>query len=163
MRLYIKASLNSELYDISVSSINGGSKEELANKLKKLLEQIPIGRYILDIGKRGYNSGYLKTDKYDFKWLYNNQKQTTDMYWETDDHYIVLPMNFTPSEKISYDDDTVVVYEVSRSDNEIYHGLEEDDPMLRDNWTYCKELGLYYHVDYSNNEQSIYLKWKVTA
>lgn len=159
MKLYIKSSLNSELHNISVSSINGGSKSELARELKKLLAKIPVSRYILVIGDRGYNTGYFKSSENSFKWLYNGEKKSIDSYWETKDSYIILPSEFKIGSRIDFDDDKVVVWEVSGSDNEVYRGLEDYEPMKDEDWRFCADLGLYYLVNYSKH--TMYIKAKV--
>jgi len=159
MKLYIKASLNSELYEISVAGINGGSETELQAKLQKLLTRVPDGRYVLDLGPKGYNTGYLKVDKDNFKWLYNGESYPVTNYWEIKDHYIVLPEGFMISDRIDHEDDNVIVYEIYGSDSVIYSGIEDYEPMKDDDWRYCKELGIYYLIDYQ--KRAIYVKWKV--
>lgn len=158
MKRYIKSSLNLDLWGIGTSSINGGRGKTLDQKLKSLLAKIPVGRYILGLG-RGYATGYYKVDSENIKWLYDNELHKISGYWNTDRNFIVLPADFKPSERINYDDDVVKVYEVSESDKELYSGLEDYEPMNREDWTYCKELGMYYLIDYFKHK--FYVKWKI--
>lgn len=161
MKLYIRSNLNSELHDIAIKSANGGSKHELAEKLDKLLRDIPINRYILVIGSKGYNTGYQKISKDTFNWLYNNEDKELDSYWETSDAYIVLPKDFKPGDRIDYEDDQVKVWEIFHSDEEIYSGIEDEDPMKDENWIFCEDLGIYYLTDYKQGKNYIYIKGKV--
>lgn len=159
MKFYIHSSLNLDLYDVSRSSINGGSKSELSQELESLLDEIPVNRYILVVGERGYSTGYLKTSENSFIWMYNDEDKDIDSYWDTNDIYIVLPSSFIPSDRIRYEDDGVQVYSLSDTDNPIYRGLEDYEPMKDDDWKFCSDLGLYYIVDYSKH--IVYVKWKV--
>lgn len=159
MKVYIKSSLNTDLYNISTSSINGGSKSKLSESLNLLLDKIPVNRYILVVGNGGYNTGYLKTSENSFIWTYNDETKELDSYWDTNDNYIVLPVNFKPSGRINYEDDLVQVYALSSGDNRIYRGIEDYDPMKDEDWKFCDDLGVYYLVDYM--EHVVYVKWKV--
>ena len=159
MKFYIQSSLNTDLLDISVSSINGGSKSNLADRLQELLDEIPVNRYILVVGNRGYNTGYLKTSSDSFIWMYNDEDKELDSYWDTDDRYILLPVTFSPSGKIKYDDDLVRVYALSYDESRIYDGLEDYEPMKDDDWNFCDDLGIYYLIDYTKS--IVYVKWKV--
>lgn len=159
MKRYIKSSLNSDLWKLGTSGVNGGNRDMLLQKLKSTLAQVPVGRYILALGNRGYNTGYYKVDADNIKWLYNDELHKITGYWSTENSYFILPANFQPSERINYDDDDVVVYEISNSDDMIYSGLEDYEPMKNERWKYCKELGMYYLIDYANHE--VYIKWKV--
>lgn len=159
MRFTIEASLNTDLYNIATSSVNGGSKSELNGKLRELLDEIPVGRYILAVGERGYNTGYQKISSTIFKWMYNNDKKDILSYWDTSDSYIVLPSDFEPTSKIRYEDDIVQVYRLFNSDDEIYRGEEDYEPMKKEDWKFCKDLKLYYIVDYMKH--TTYIKWKV--
>ena len=159
MKRYIKSSLNLDLWNVQVSSINGGRGKSLDQKLKELLTKVPVGRYILALGERGYNTGYYKVDAENIKWLYDNELHKISGYWDTDLSFCVLPSNFKPSTKINYEDDMVYVYEISDSDKKIYSGLEDYEPMKREYWTYCEDLGMYYLIDYM--DKKIYVKWSV--
>ena len=162
MKLYVKANLNTDFHEISVSSINGGSKSELEEQLFNLLSQVPVNRYILVLGSKGYNTGYLKTNKNSFNWLYNDTEKDIGSYWDTSDTYIVLPKSFRPSSPINYDDDIVVVYEVFSSGEPVYTGLEDYEPMKDEDWKYCKELGAYYISTYGPKTiKQVYVKRKV--
>lgn len=160
MKMYIKASLNSELHKIAVSSINGGNRTKLEGKLFDLLDSIPLGSYILVTGERGYNTGYIKTAKDKFKWLYNGETKKLDSYWDTSDTYIVLPKSFKPSDRIDFDDDLVQVYEIGSTNEEIYLGLEDYDPMKDADWRFCADIGVYYYTEYYPDNK-IYIKRKV--
>lgn len=159
MKRYIKSSINSELWEIGVSGVNGGSHEKLAQKLRSLFYEIPIGRYVLSIGNRGYATGYCKVSPENLKWLYDNELHKISGYWDTGDTYIVLPATFKPTGRIDYDDDNVVVYEVFDSEELIYSGLEDYEPIKNEDWSYCKPLKMYYLIDYA--EHKIYVKWKI--
>lgn len=161
MKKYIRSSLNLDLWGIGTSSINGGRGKALDQKLKSLLAKIPVGRYILGLGNRGYTTGYYKVDSENIKWLYDNELHKISGYWNTDKSFIVLPADFRPSERINYDDDVVKVYEVSESDKELYSGLEDYEPMNQEDWTYCKELGIYYLINYPRFGRKIFVKWKI--
>lgn len=161
MKVYVKASLNQDLRKIALSSINGGDKTKLADKLEILLSEIPVNRYILVLGNRGYNTGYLKVDSDNFKWLYNDEVKPISSYWDTSDSYIVLPKAFKPSDRIDYDDDKVRVWNITDNDEEIYFGIEDYEPMKDDDWRYCKELGLYYITNYIDRKNYFYIKEKV--
>lgn len=160
MKRYIKSSLNSDLHRIAVSSINGGDKSRLKGQLRDLLEEVPVGSYILVLGERGYNTGYIKISEDKFKWLYNGEIKAINSYWETSDSYIILPKSFKPSSRIDFDDDLVQVYEIENSNEEIYLGLEEDDPMKDEDWSFCADLSVYYFIDYYPNNMT-YIKRKV--
>lgn len=160
MKRYIRASLNSELHRIAVSSINGGDKIKLADRLFDLLDEIPIGSYILVTGNRGYNTGYIKISETKFKWLYNGEVKEIGSYWETSDTYIVLPKSFKPSDRIDFDDDLVQIYEIGKSNEEIYLGLEDYDPMKDADWRFCADIGVYYYTEYYPDNK-IYIKRKV--
>lgn len=159
MKRYIKASLNLDFWQVALSSINGGKGEKLTQRLKSLIAEIPVGRYILTLGNRGYNSGYYKVDAEHLKRLYDGGLDKVSGYWNTDQDYFVLPAEFKPSGRINYDDVVVKVYEISESDDEIYSGLEDYDPMKNEDWTYCKTLGMYYFIDYFKHK--IYVKWSI--
>ena len=161
MKRYIKASLNSDLWSVSVSSINGGSGKALTQKLQSLLFEVPVDRYLLCLMGRGHSTGYYKVDSDNIKWLYTNELyKISENYWlDTDNSFIVLPAKFKPSERINYDDDVVVVYEVSDTEDKIYSGLEDYEPMKREDWKYCEELGVYYLKDYISRKT--YIKWKI--
>lgn len=161
MKKYIKASLNSELWIIGVSSINGGNRKELIQKLRSLLTAIPVGRYILALGNRGYNTGYYKVDAENILWTYDKELHKISGYWDTDMSYIVLPAAFKPWKfgRIDHDDDNVAVYEIFNTESQIYSGLEDYEPMKREDWQYCKNLGMYYLIDYTSHK--IYVKWKL--
>ena len=161
MQLYIKSNLNSNLYDISVSSLNGRSKSELSEKLLYLLNQIPLNRYILVLGDKGYNTGYLKSHQSLYDWLYNGQIKEIDSYWDTSDTYIVLPEDFKVGYPIEYEDDNVTVWDISFTDKKIYSGIEDEEPMKDDDWEYCEDLGCYYLTRYHNNKHYIYIKAKM--
>ena len=162
MKVYIKASLNSDLRKISLSSINGGDKTKLAEQLEILLSEIPVNRYILVLGNRCYNTGYFKKDSDTYKWLYNDEDKPISSYWDTSDSYIVLPKSFKPSSRIDYDDDEVRVWNITDNDEEIYFGIEDYEPMKDDDWRYCKELGLYYITSYRDRKNYFYIKEKVS-
>lgn len=160
MKLYVKASVNSELHRIALSSINGGDKDKLADRLFDLLDEVPVGSYILVTGERGYSTGYIKVSSADFKWLYNGEVKKLNSYWETNDNYIILPKSFKPSGRIDYDDELVQVYEIGSTDEEIYLGLEDYEPMKEENWKFCEDIGVYYYTDYYPDNH-IYIKRKV--
>lgn len=162
MKRYIKCSLNSNLYKIAVSSINGGDKDILADKLLNLLDEVPVGSYVLVLGTRGYNTGYIKVSSTQFKWLYNGEVKDIDSYWTTSDTYIVLPKSFRPSGRIDYEDDMVQVYEIGTKDDEIYLGVEDYEPMKDEDWKFCKDIGVYYLTDYYPDNK-IYIKRKVES
>lgn len=124
-----------------------------------LLVRVPVGRYILVLGKRGYCTGYLKLNRNTFKWLYNGESKTVGSYWETSDTYIILPEDLKPSTKINYDDDDVKVWEVKDYSLLIYEGIEDYEPMKDEDWKFCSELGIYYLSDYSS--RTTYIKMKV--
>ena len=159
MKRYIRSSLNQELWTVGTTSINGGHGKELAQKLQSLLAEVPQGRYLISLGNRGHSSGYLKVDSENIRWLADGSLYKISGYWNTDDDYYVLPEQFKPSERIDYDDDVVVVYEIFDGDNKIYSGIEDYEPMKDEDWSYCKSLGLYYLIDYADHK--IYVKWKV--
>lgn len=159
MKIYIRASINSELMQISINSVNGGTRSKLKHELASILAKVPPSRYILVIGTRGYSTGYLKLDANKYKWLYNEQIKDIDSYWETSDTYVVLPESFEPSSRINYDDDIVKVYELGEDNKEIYSGLEDYEPMKDEDWKFCKDLGTYYLADYAAHK--IYIKRKV--
>lgn len=161
MKRYIKASLNSELWKIDTSSINGGNRTGLTQKLRSLLEAIPVGRYILAIGNRGYNTGYYKVDAENIRWADDKELHKISGYWDTDTSYIVLPAAFKPWKfgRIDHDDDNVVVYEIFNTENQLYSGLEDYEPMKLEDWQYCRSLGMYYLIDYADHK--IYVKWLV--
>lgn len=159
MRFKIEASMNTDLYNISIASDAGTSKSELKSKLIAILDEIPVGRYILVVGARGYNTAYLKTSEDEFKWMYNNESKKLDTYWSTSDIYVVLPAGLEPSSKIKYEDDMVQVYELFNREDEIYFGEEDYEPMKREKWNFCKDIGIYYIVDYTRH--TTYIKRKV--
>lgn len=161
MKLYIKTSLNNDLHAIAVSSINGGDKDKLAEELVERLNEIPVGSYILVLGNRGYNTGYIKISSDKYKWLYNGEVKEIGSYWNTSDSYIVLPKSFKPSDRINYEDDLVQVYEISESNDEIYLGIEDYEPMKDEDWKFCRDIGVYYFIDYSSNGNKIFIKRKV--
>lgn len=160
MKRYIRSSLNRELWTIGTTSINGGHGKELTQKLQSLLAEVPQGRYLLSLGNHGHSSGYLKVDSENIRWLADGSLYKISGYWNTDDDYYVLPEQFKPSERIDYDDDVVVVYEIFDGDNKIYSGLEDYEPMKLEDWQYCRSLGMYYLIDYAAHK--IYVKWKVS-
>lgn len=160
MKRYIKSSLNIDLHNISRSSINGGNTKELMSELRELLADIPINRYVLVVGNRGYCTGYYKSGSDEFTWLYNDEIKEISKYWDTNDNYIVLPATFQPGDRINYEDDKILVYEIADIDKEIYSGLEDYDPMKNDSWKFCKDLGIYYLIDYY--KYKIYVKWSVS-
>lgn len=159
MKKYIRCSLNSSLHNIAISSINGGNRQDLAYDLEMILVRVPQGRYMLALGNRGYNTGYLKVNRNTFKWLYNGESKTVGSYWETRDTYIILPEGVEPSTRIDYEDDNVKVWELGKSESVIYEGIEDYDPMKDEDWKFCAELGIYYLVDYTN--KNTYIKMKV--
>lgn len=160
MKRYIKSSINSELSAISRSSINGGNEKELTAQLKVLLQEIPVNRYILCVMDRGYSTGYKKVSPTEFIFLYDNKSVSLDSYWNTKDFYIVLPADFTPSGRIFYGDDLIRIWEITNSDDIVYEGMEDsDDNFLADvDWRYCKELGLYYYMDFISHKMYVEIK-----
>lgn len=160
MKKYIKCSLNSNLMNISISSSNGGNRQDLAYDLEMLLVRVPVRRYMLALGNRGYCTAYLKLDRNTFKWLYNGESKKVGSYWETRDTYIILPEELKPSTKIQYEDDIVKVWELGDSNILIYDGVEDYDPIKKEDWKFCSELGIYYITDYAKHKT--YIKMKVT-
>lgn len=139
--------------------MNGGDRQDLSYDLELLLVRIPVGRYMLVLGNRGYCTGYLKLNRNTFKWLYNGESKTVGSYWEPSDDYIMLPEDLKPSIKITSGKDNVKVWKVKASGLVIYEGSEADEPMKNADWKFCSELGVYYLVDHSN--RTTYIKMKV--
>jgi hypothetical protein len=131
----------------------------LSYDLELILVRVPVGRYMLALGNRGYCTGYLKLNRNTFKWLYNGESKTVGSYWEPSDEYIILPEDLEISTKISYEDDDVKVWKIKDSSLLIYDGIEDSEPMKNENWRFCSELGVYYLADHSN--RTTYIKMKV--
>jgi len=146
-KLHIEESLNRDLLNIYRKGVYDRYNKELQSQLNSLMRSIPIGTYILEIGERGYNSAYIKTGADSFKWLYNNDVQSSNYFFHPDKTFIVLPTNFKPGERINYEDDVVRVWELSESDEVIYEGIEDYEPMKDARWKYCERLGAYYIMD----------------